>query len=316
MKTGVNPPRTPVTKGSSCICTATVPNVCKMPGPPAPFVPTPLPNIAQSSDSLDGATKKVKIEGKAVAIKGSTFKSKGDMPSKGTGGGLVSATTHDVCKFVAPGSMDVKAEGKNIQLMGDATTNNNSNPPNSATIAALQSASTPALIQDALQQIADECNDEVNQAEGYSNPGNKPSGKACTALGTKKHKCCEDAINSANNPKVKSEVGYTKGGRSIGAAAMAQARQRAANAYNAAKAAGQSTAGVYMGAFYSGGGAPHLRADVVVLNQASRGTAKGNIGQVLDFKFNCGGKGKMSNAQTQKYQNTLGQTPTVIHSSW
>jgi hypothetical protein len=129
----VNPPRTPVHKGSTGIAAATVPNVCKMPGPPAPFVPAPLPNIGKSGNSLDGHTKKVKFDGKEIAIKGATFKSMGDVPSKGTGGGLISATTHDVTKFVAPGSMDVKAEGKNVQLLGDAMTNNNSNPPNSAT---------------------------------------------------------------------------------------------------------------------------------------------------------------------------------------
>ena len=30
----IHPPKTPVTKGSNGIAMATVPNVCKMPGPP------------------------------------------------------------------------------------------------------------------------------------------------------------------------------------------------------------------------------------------------------------------------------------------
>jgi len=124
MTVTVNPPKTPVTKGCSGLAAATVPNVCKMPGPPAPFVPTPLPNIGKSGDSPSGYTKKVKVEGKSVAIKGASFKSMGDMASKGTGGGLVSAQTHGTTKFVAPGSMDVKFEGKNVQLLGDAMTNN------------------------------------------------------------------------------------------------------------------------------------------------------------------------------------------------
>lgn len=47
----VNPPKTPVTKGSSGIACATLPNVCKMPGPPAPVVPTPLPNVGRSGDA-------------------------------------------------------------------------------------------------------------------------------------------------------------------------------------------------------------------------------------------------------------------------
>lgn len=122
----VNPPKTPVTKGSSGVSAATAPNVCKMPGPPAPFVPTPLPNIGQSSDRLSDGTSTVKFEGKMVAIKGSHYMSQPspDVASQGTGGGLVSAAVQGKTEFVAPGSMNVKAEGKNIQLLGDAMTNN------------------------------------------------------------------------------------------------------------------------------------------------------------------------------------------------
>ena len=105
---------------------ATLPNVCKMPGPPAPFVPTPLPNIGRSADRLQKATKTVKIEGKKVAIKGSYYMSQPspDVASQGTGGGIVSAKVQGKTKFVAPGSMNVKYEGKNVQLLGDAMTNN------------------------------------------------------------------------------------------------------------------------------------------------------------------------------------------------
>ena len=70
----VNPPKTPCTKGSNGIAAATLPNVCKMPGPPAPFVPTPLPNIGKSGDSPKGYSTKVKIEGKTVAIQGATLR--------------------------------------------------------------------------------------------------------------------------------------------------------------------------------------------------------------------------------------------------
>jgi len=130
---GVNPPKTPVTEGSTDITAATLPNVCKMPGPPAPFVPTPLPNIGQSSDNLSDATSTVKIDGNKVAIKGSYYMSQPspDVASQGTGGGIVSSKTQGATKFVAPGSMNVKAEGKNIQLLGDAMTNNGGSPDNS-----------------------------------------------------------------------------------------------------------------------------------------------------------------------------------------
>lgn len=123
----VNPPKTPVTENSQGVKAAVMPNVCKMPGPPAPFVPTPLPNIGKSGDSPSGYSEKVTMMGKKVAIKGATFKSMGDVASKATGGGLISASTHDVTEFVGPGSMDVKVEGKNVQLVGDVMSNNKKN---------------------------------------------------------------------------------------------------------------------------------------------------------------------------------------------
>jgi hypothetical protein len=134
----VNPPKTPVTKGSNGIAAATMPNVCKMPGPPAPFVPTPLPNIGKSGDSPQGYSKTVTIEGHTVAIQGSSFGSMGDAASKGTGGGLVSMNTHGPTKFLGPGSFDVKIEGKNVHLLSDQMLNNcgpSGSPPNSATMA-------------------------------------------------------------------------------------------------------------------------------------------------------------------------------------
>jgi hypothetical protein len=137
MGVGVNSPKTPVTKGSNGIATATLPNVCKMPGPPAPFVPTPLPNIGKSGDKPEGYTKNVKIENNPVAIKGASFGSMGDIASKPNGGGLTSSNTHGPCKFIGPGSMDVKFEGGNVQLLSDPMTNNgggNGSPSNSATM--------------------------------------------------------------------------------------------------------------------------------------------------------------------------------------
>ena len=124
MKVAINPPKTPLTQGSAGVSSATLPNVCKMPGPPAPFVPAPLPNIAKTGDSPSGYTLTVRVEGKAVAIKGCAFKSVGDLASKATGGGVVSATTHGRAKIISPGSMNVQMEGKAVHLLGDMTTNN------------------------------------------------------------------------------------------------------------------------------------------------------------------------------------------------
>ena len=129
---GVNPPKTPVTAGSNGISAATSPNVCKMPGPPAPFVPTPLPNIGQSGDRPSDYTRNVLIEGKKVAIKGAYFMSKGDIASKGTGGGIISAATHGKTQFVGPGSPNVSAEGEAIHHLGETMMNNGASGGNGA----------------------------------------------------------------------------------------------------------------------------------------------------------------------------------------
>lgn len=140
MSVGVNPPKTPVTEGSHGIATATLPNMCKMPGPPAPFVPTPLPNIGKSGNSPDGYSTTVKIEDNAVAIKGASFCSMGDVASKALGGGMASMNTEGPCKFIGPGATDVQFDGGNVQLLSDQVTNNggaSGSPSNSATMMGL-----------------------------------------------------------------------------------------------------------------------------------------------------------------------------------
>ncbi len=151
----VNPPKTPITEGSMGIAQATLPNVCKMPGPPAPFVPTPLPNIAKSGMSPDGYSTSVLIEGNAVCIFGASFQSMGDDASKGTGGGLLSANTGGPVKFIAPGSLTVKIEGKAVHLLGDAVLNNlgpGGSPPNTgATMGGTKQADSDASAKENLE---------------------------------------------------------------------------------------------------------------------------------------------------------------------
>jgi uncharacterized Zn-binding protein involved in type VI secretion len=137
MSVSVNPPKTPITAGSKAIAAASIPNVCKMPGPPAPFVPTPLPNIGKSDNSPSGYSTSVTIGGDAVAIQGATFNSMGDVASQGTGGGIVSNNVQGPTSFIAPGSLNTKIEGKNVQLLGDQMLNNggpSGSPANAATM--------------------------------------------------------------------------------------------------------------------------------------------------------------------------------------
>ena len=71
---------------------------------------------AQRRQSLSlspkGYSRTVLIEGQTVAIRGATFESVGDMASKATGGGLISANTHGPTKFITPGSMNVRSRKK------------------------------------------------------------------------------------------------------------------------------------------------------------------------------------------------------------
>jgi hypothetical protein len=295
----VNPPKTPVTKGSSGIATATLPNICKMPGPPAPFVPTPLPNIGQSGKSPQGYSTTVTIEGEPVAIAGASFGSSGDIASQGTGGGIVSMNVEGPTKFLAPGSMDVQIEGTNVQLLSDQMLNNcgpSGSPANSATLAGvLQGPLTVLMIED----LAKHCNESENVKFGK-----KPEGEECTKLGTKKHKCCEDEINDykKRNPdsasKIDSEVPFIENPKGTftqaSAATESAARSAANNAYHAAKGAGQSTKGVWASAYFGNGGAS-FKADVIMTDE--NGTRR-----AFDFKFNCKDKGKMSQPQKDKYK--------------
>ena len=187
-----------------------------MPGPPAPFVPTPLPNIAKSNMSPKGFSKDVKIEGKTVAIFGASFKSMGDVASKGTGGGLLSMNTHGPAKFVCPGSLTVRIEGKAVHLKGDPMLNNlgaAGAPPNTgATLTGVDRSSCKGeSAQPVLQAIATTCDEEVSPTDAS---GQK---KSCTKLGNEKHACCETKIqehrakNKPNGkPPIEGERGYRR----------------------------------------------------------------------------------------------------------
>ncbi len=102
------------------------PDVCKTPAPPAGPIPIPYPNIAQSSDT-DKGSKKVKADGKPVALKDSNFKtSTGD--EAGSAGGIVSSKTKGKAEFVNY-SFDVMVEGKNVARALDLMLHNDKNTP-------------------------------------------------------------------------------------------------------------------------------------------------------------------------------------------
>ena len=195
---GIHPPKTPVTKGSMGIAKATLPNVCKMPGPPAPFVPAPLPNIAKSGSSPKDYSTSVKIDGNTVAIRGAMFESMGDVASKGTGGGLISANTHGPAKFITPGSMSVKIEGKSVHLLGEPMLNNcgpSGSPPNTgATMTGLdQSDQKPPVVGAGGPPGSNPCDDAKKEKE-----------RACTSIPTLKKG--NKIIENFKNPKMTAHI--------------------------------------------------------------------------------------------------------------
>jgi uncharacterized protein DUF4150 len=94
------------------------------PGSPAPPIPIPYPNIAQSSDTAKGA-KKVTCDGNPVCVKDSNFMvSSGD--EAGSLFGVASNKVKGKAEFVNF-SFDVQMEGKNVPRAMDPMLHNDKN---------------------------------------------------------------------------------------------------------------------------------------------------------------------------------------------
>ena len=107
--------------GGQC---AAFPDVCKVPAPPAPPVPTPFPNMG-SIASCNGTVSKVLIQKKETVVDASKMpSSKGDEP--GTLGGMVSNVNRSQVSFKRASSK-VYAKGKKIVFHTALTAHNGSN---------------------------------------------------------------------------------------------------------------------------------------------------------------------------------------------
>jgi hypothetical protein len=115
-----------VHKDSSGISSA-FPDVCKSPAPPAPPIPIPYPNIAQSSDTADG-TSTVMCDGNPTCVKDSNFSTSTGDEAGTAGGGVVSNKTKGKAEFVNF-SFDVQFEGKNVARAMDLMLHNDKNTP-------------------------------------------------------------------------------------------------------------------------------------------------------------------------------------------
>ena len=109
------------------------PDVCKVPAPPAPFVPVPFPNIGQLTQAKGStASSKVKIMNKKTFTKKTEIsRSQGD--EAGTLKGMISSTNMDKVSR-AMGYSKIKVEGAEIVTVLKMTKHNGSNanaPPGS-----------------------------------------------------------------------------------------------------------------------------------------------------------------------------------------
>jgi hypothetical protein len=305
-------------KFSSGITTATIPDVCKTPSPGGP-VPVPYPNIANSITLSDGTTT-VKGDKAMAANKGSKFSlSNGD--NAGVAGGVKSSTFMKEATWILY-SFDVKMDGKNVCRLTDKMFHNSENAANLG-----GEIQIPVLAGETaadLQEIAEKCNDAVNESQGYTK-ANPPKGTICKQMGTDKHACCEESINNYNkaNPgsKLRSEVAFNAQGQALeGVASTAKAQ--ASKVYETSKALVGSRmvsawGDVYMNALKQAGGVGNFIADVLVLKDPSLPISKDNIADAFDFKFNCAGDGKMDSGQQKDYKRFTGVgEPGVIHSRW
>ncbi len=116
-----------------------IPDVCKVPAPPAPPIPTPFPNTGMVNQAKSTATK-VKFKNKEVVTKKSEIpRSMGD--EAGTLGGMVSNKNMDKVVY-KKASSKVKAQGQAVVHLTCMTAHNgsNANMPAGAQVAPSQTA--------------------------------------------------------------------------------------------------------------------------------------------------------------------------------
>jgi hypothetical protein len=107
--------------GGNCLG---VPDVCQVPAPPAPPVPTPFPNTAMVANASKTSTK-VMFENKDAVVETSEIPSS-DGDQGGSVGGVVSGTVAQKVVFKL-GSSAVKAEGKAVVFQTAMTAHNGAN---------------------------------------------------------------------------------------------------------------------------------------------------------------------------------------------
>ena len=124
---------------------AAFPDVCLTPpSPPAGPIPIPYPNTGMASDT-SGGSKSVKVSGKEVNLKDSSYfkKSTGDEAATKAQG--MSVITHQIQGkvYYKSWSMDVKIEGENVVRHLDIMTHNHASEIGAGSISMLQTPYWP-----------------------------------------------------------------------------------------------------------------------------------------------------------------------------
>lgn len=102
-----------------------MPDVCLVPAPPAPPIPTPFPNMGQVAMATKTPTK-VLIQNMPVIVMMSEIPmSQGD--EAGTNGGVVSGQNMGKIAYMQA-SMKVLAEGKGVAMLTSMTGHNGASP--------------------------------------------------------------------------------------------------------------------------------------------------------------------------------------------
>jgi hypothetical protein len=130
----------PVSTKAGGVCLG-FPDVCLVPAPPAPPVPTPFPNIGQCRDA-DGTVDTVLIQNKEVIVESSRIPmSSGDEP--GVAGGVVSGVNLGPVTFKTASSK-VYAKGKRVVMLTATSAHNgqNANMPAGSQVAPSQAKVT------------------------------------------------------------------------------------------------------------------------------------------------------------------------------
>ncbi|MDH3593377.1 MAG: DUF4150 domain-containing protein [Rhodospirillales bacterium] len=296
-----------------------MPDFCKTPAPPAPPIPVPYINVAQSSDTADGSTT-VKMDGNPIMLKTSKFStSMGDEP--GTLKGVVSNTNMGIAKFVNY-SFDVKVEGKNVPRLGDPMTNNG-NAANTTTVAELQATTGVSNIDMTDEQVKAICEAFCDTQEEYDKGELPPGSGNCSRR-------LEEKLQQLGDPNILSEqaaiVGAT-GGQIVTPNYLAGVYQAAANVPTSGLAGpltkilswcsgmpGNAAVPNWMANQYISevnnnvANAWPRRPDIVTTNPVTGG------GEVLDAKFTWkSGEDSLSPGQSRDYPKlNNGKDPIVI----